>query len=281
MSAEGVGCSALISVLSMSTSDALLAMLGGYAVARSRSSGLAAYVPAMLAVPLVFGAGAEAAVGTVKSYVKISSTAGGLAASSLGNTDEFGRSIASIADMDGDGVPELAVGAQKDDDGGSNLGAVYILFMNSTGTVKSQQKISQLSGSLDTSKFSGSDYRFGTSLCSIGDFDGDGIGDIAVGATGVGTDASRLGSVYVLFLNSNGTVKDMKRLGKGYGGVSTHFNIQTSFGRSIALLGDLDGDGVSRIGLRQDVRYRCRLLLTPTCSTATIPSGSRSGDWCP
>ena len=29
MSAEGVGCSALISVLSMSTSDALLAMLGG------------------------------------------------------------------------------------------------------------------------------------------------------------------------------------------------------------------------------------------------------------
>lgn len=150
MSAEGVGCSALISVLSMSTSDALLAMLGGYAVARSRSSGLAAYVPAMLAVPLVFGAGAEAAVGTVKSYVKISSTAGGLAASSLGNTDEFGRSIASIADMDGDGVPELAVGAQKDDDGGSNLGAVYILFMNSTGTVKSQQKISQLSGSLDS-----------------------------------------------------------------------------------------------------------------------------------
>ena len=54
MGAEGVGCSALISVLSMSTSDALLAMLGGYAVARSRSSGLAAYVPAMLAAPLVF-----------------------------------------------------------------------------------------------------------------------------------------------------------------------------------------------------------------------------------
>ena len=285
MGAEGVGRSALISVLSMSTSDALLALLGGYAVARSRSSGLAAYVPAMLAAPLVFGAGAEAAVGTVKSQVKISSTAGGLAASSLDDNDEFGRSIATIADMDGDGVPELAVGAKFDDDGGSNLGAVYILFMNSTGTVKSQQKISQLSGSLDTSKFRGSEYLFGMSLCSIGDFDGDGTGDIAVGATGEGQDTARLGSVYLLFLNSDGTVKSEQRLGKGDGGLSQTFNIwqyesNPSFGRSIALLGDLDADGVSRIGLRQDVRYRCRLLLTSICSTATIPSGSRSGDWC-
>ena len=44
--------------------------------------------------------------------------------------------------MDGDGVVDMAVGAWLDDDGGSNRGAAYVLFMHSDGTVKKQQKIS-------------------------------------------------------------------------------------------------------------------------------------------
>ena len=39
-------------------------------------------------------------------------------------------------------VTDLAVGAGKDDDGGTDRGAVWVLFMNTDGTVKSHQKIS-------------------------------------------------------------------------------------------------------------------------------------------
>ena len=55
----------------------------------------------------------------------------------LDHDDYFGSSMAFIGDLNGDGVVDLAVGAPYDDDGGSNRGAVYVLFMNTDGTVKS------------------------------------------------------------------------------------------------------------------------------------------------
>ena len=55
----------------------------------------------------------------------------------LVNNDYFGTSIANIGDLNGDGINDVAVGAYSDDTGGSNRGAVHILFMNVDGTVKS------------------------------------------------------------------------------------------------------------------------------------------------
>ena len=48
----------------------------------------------------------------------------------LANGYWFGGSVANIGDLDGDGVNDLAVGAMQDDAGGSNRGAVHIIFMD-------------------------------------------------------------------------------------------------------------------------------------------------------
>ncbi|MCH8824087.1 MAG: FG-GAP repeat protein [Planctomycetes bacterium] len=66
--------------------------------------------------------------GTVKSHQKISDTEGGFKGI-LDDGDHFGW-VTSLGDLDGDGVGDLAVGAQNDDDGGTNRGAVYILFLD-------------------------------------------------------------------------------------------------------------------------------------------------------
>ena len=49
-------------------------------------------------------------------------------------------------DLNGDLVPDLAVGIYKSDDAGSNYGAVLILFLNADGTASSSQLISGTSG---------------------------------------------------------------------------------------------------------------------------------------
>ena len=52
-----------------------------------------------------------------------------------------------MADSNGDGVGDLAVGVNYDDDGSSGKGAIYVLFMASTGVVRSFQKVSDTMGS--------------------------------------------------------------------------------------------------------------------------------------
>jgi len=46
--------------------------------------------------------------------------------------DRFGSSVASLGDLDGDGVVDLAVGAFLDDDGGTGAGAAYIVSLEQT-----------------------------------------------------------------------------------------------------------------------------------------------------
>ena len=71
-------------------------------------------------------------------------------------------------------VVDMAVGALYSDDGGDGRGALYILFLNSDGTVKGEQKISSTQGGL-TSPLDDRD-NFGSDLGSLGDVDGDGVG---------------------------------------------------------------------------------------------------------
>lgn len=78
---------------------------------------------------LISAASAQLATdGTVKSYQKISDTQGNFTAT-LDNSDYFGQSVAALGDVDGHGIPDLAVGANLDDDGSTDRGAVYILFL--------------------------------------------------------------------------------------------------------------------------------------------------------
>jgi hypothetical protein len=159
----------------------------------------------------------------------------------IGSGDYFGHSMTSLGDLDGDGVTDLAVGAIGDDTGGANDGAVYVLFMNPNGSVKSSQKIA--SGTGGGPMLSNSDY-FGSSVASMGDLDGDGVTDLAVGAIYDDTGGTNRGAVYVLFMNSNGTVKNSQKIASGVGGGPTLVN-GDQFGASVAAVGDLDGDGVT------------------------------------
>jgi hypothetical protein len=176
-------------------------------------------------------------IGAARRLTKISSQTGG--GPPLDDLDQFGHSVASLGDLDGDGVSELAVGAQADNSGGKWRGAVYVLFMNRDGTVKNYQKIAHRTGGGPSLP----DYAyFGRSVASVGDLDGDGVSELAVGLFNDSLGSFK-GSVYVLFMTPNGTAKRYQLITDRTGGGPT-LRADELFGSSVSSLGDLDGDGV-------------------------------------
>src|SRR6185369_10597171 len=92
--------------------------------------------------------------------------------------------------------------------------------------------------------------NFGCSLANIGDIDGDGVVDLAVGAKrdSVGNTIASHGAVYILNLKTDGTAKSSTRISAGAGGGPT-LGVLSYFGNAVASLGDLNGDGVTDIGV--------------------------------
>jgi hypothetical protein len=191
---------------------------------------------------VAIAAGASAgAPGTVLSHAKISDTSGGFTGT-LDDGDRFGNSVASLGDLDGDGVGDLAVGAGSDDDGGTDRGAVWVLFLNDDGTVKAHQKISDTVGGFDGTLDYGD--SFGQSVTSLGDLESDGVGALAVGAVHDDDGGTDRGAVWVLFLNTDGTVASHQKISDTEGGFEGTLADEDYFGQSVASLGDLDGDSV-------------------------------------
>ena len=189
--------------------------------------------------------------GMVLSHQKISDTEGNFTAV-LDDLDEFGGALAGLGDLDGPGPSKgaLAVGANGDDDGGTSRGATYVLFMDSTGTVLSHQKISNTEGNF-TAALSDND-NFGEDVATLGDLDGPGPSVLALAASAVGDNdgGSDRGAVYVLFLEPGGTVLSHQKISNLAGNFTAPLEDKDNFGSSVIGLGDLDGTGSERRGDR-------------------------------
>ena len=186
--------------------------------------------------------------GTVRADQKISDGTGGLTANAPANDDQLAFSAAGIGDLNNDGVEDIVVGAVGDDDGGTDRGAVYILFMDADGTLDDTtpfQKISDTAGTF-TETLDNGDF-FGWAVGGIGDIDNDGIQDIAVGTTADDDENTNAGAVYILFMNANGTVSSSQKISGTAGDFTATLDISDNFGYSVAGIGDLDKDGIEDI----------------------------------
>lgn len=176
--------------------------------------------------------------GTAKKSVRISSELNGGPALELGNS--FGSSIAALGDINGDGVVDIAVGDPGDDTGGPNRGAVYIVRLNADGTARDTTRIAS---EYNAGPILANDDYFGSAITSVGDFDLDGVLDLAVGAQGSDADGTDRGKVYILLLNANGTVKNTTAI-QTPSAVNSNANDYRYVGSKLISPGDLDGDGI-------------------------------------
>lgn len=183
--------------------------------------------------------------GTVKGHQKISNIQGGFTGT-LDDDDRFGSALATV-DLDGDGVLELAVGSPFDDDGGPDRGAVWLLWLNPDGTVSGHQKISSTEGNLGDPLADA--LIWGRSAAGLGDLDGDGVPDLAVGTYRGGPVGVQRGAVWVLFLNADGTVRAHQKISDSEGGFTGELEDVDHFATALCACGDLDGDAIADLAV--------------------------------
>ena len=185
--------------------------------------------------------------GTVKAHQKITdANLGG----GLEKNDRFGGAGGySIGDLDGNGVQDAAIGGSAifNDDGtlsASIFGSVWVLFLNTDGTVDHFQEISDNVGGFGGTISADGAFGHGVSG-AIGDLDGDGVTEIAVGDfLGFDNVPVRTGASWILFLNTDGTVKAEQKISNNEGGFAGDLDGNDWFGFNVAAIGDINGDNV-------------------------------------
>jgi cysteine-rich repeat protein len=190
--------------------------------------------------------------GSVASFLRISDIEGGLSGpgdpgGTLAPGDGFGFGLAGLGDLDGNGVPDMAVGAPGDDSAGVDRGAVWILWLNPDGTVATKRRIA--TGQSGFAGLTKAGDSFGVALSSLGDLDGDGVLDLAVGARNDRTLEANDGSVWILFLNPDASVKSHQKISPLEGRFDGGIDFSDRFGGAVTALGDIDGDGVMDLGV--------------------------------
>lgn len=150
--------------------------------------------------------------------------------------DRFGAAVA-LADFNGDGYPDLAVGAPGEDTQyGSSDGRIYVFLGSERGL--------QPWTALRPTDFSGdsSDASLGGGLAA-GDFDDDGYADLAIGPEGMGNGQPQ---VVVAYGSARGFVRHamfrLKQIDPD------EYTEAIPFG-SVVAAGDLNGDGIDDLAI--------------------------------
>ena len=142
----------------------------------------------------------------------------------------FGISVASAGDVNGDGYSDVIVGAPRFDGLITDEGAAFVYLGSATGlTIQSWAATS-----------SQQQAYFGTSVASAGDVNGDGFSDVIVGAPAYSNSQTNEGRV-TLFAGS--------AMGLSPTPLATlEVNQENAFfGTSVASAGDVNGDGLSDV----------------------------------
>lgn len=140
------------------------------------------------------------------------------------NLQLFGAAISELEDMNGDGRGELLIGAPGDNVNGSLAGAVFYYRSRSTNSQGLEQVWRGNGGE-----------KFGFAVARVGDVNGDGTPDFAVGAPLCDTGGTNRGRVCLFWGGS--TISSTPDL-VIYGSAGSD-----QFGYSISAAGDFNGDG--------------------------------------
>ncbi len=143
---------------------------------------------------------------------------------------EYGSSVSSAGDVNGDGYSDVIIGAPLYDQSFTDAGRAYLYRGSSTGLLTSSSWVGT-SGQLNS--------HFGNSVSCAGNVNGDGFSDIIVGASSFSNGQSFEGKAFLYYGSDQMT---------STADWTAESNIQlANFGVSVSSAGDVNGDGYSDV----------------------------------
>lgn len=144
---------------------------------------------------------------------------------------EFGISVSSAGDLNGDGYGDIAIGASRVNMGQSNEGVVFVFYGGPNGITPANYTV------LESNR---AGAQFGISVAHGGDVNGDGFSDLVVGGNTYANGQGREGAVWVFFGSPTGVENlNFQRFESD--------RADSYLGFMVRGLGDINGDGYSDI----------------------------------
>jgi len=187
------------------------------------------------------------------------------------NHARFGSAVATAGDVNGDGYADVAVAAALYDGGQQDEGRVFVYFGSLSGPAATPAW---------TAEGNQADAGFGSALAPAGDVNGDGYGDLLVGAPGFDFGQTDEGRSFLYHGSASGLAPSPAWTAEGN---------QTSgrFAGAVAPAGDVNGDGYSDLLVGSETydgdlidEGRVTVFYGGAAGLTTVPKWSFEGNEC-
>jgi hypothetical protein len=184
---------------------------------------------------------------------------------------DFGHSVASAGDVNGDGYDDVIIGAHLYDTTNTNAGKAYLYLGSSSGL--------KIEPSWTSSGDDQAGAYFGHSVASADDVNGDGYSDVIISACLYDTANNSAGKAYLYLGSSSGLEASPSWTSSGDDQSDAHF------GTLVASADDVNGDGYSDVIIGAEFydtangdAGKAYLYLGSSSGLETLPSWTSSGD---